>query len=85
MSLQITGVIKNEHGVVTHICGSWGSTQTVEQTIREIQNREYSYYVNVYGNEAEVYVVPASSTHRAYLKTRADTTYVNNLDNLPGC
>lgn len=84
MSLQITGVTKDRSDEIIGLCGS-GWKDTVEGVIADILANRYQYWVNVNGYSADVYVVPATSQHRAYLKTTADTTTVNNLDNLPRC
>ena len=86
MALEVKGTDKDRYGVITHLCGGAGGWRdTVEGVIKDINTGTYAYVVNVGGYNADVYVVPATAAHKAYLKTTADTTIRNNLDNLPSC
>ncbi len=84
MALQITGVTKDESSEIVGVCGP-GWKDTAAGVIADIQANRYQYWVSVSGYKADVVVVPASGYHRAYLKTTADTSTVNNLDSLGPC
>jgi hypothetical protein len=82
MALQITAVRKDRDGDIIALQGA-GWTDTLEGVIRDIETGKYSYYVKVGLQEASVYVVPATVYRKKHLKTTADTTTRNNLDELP--
>ncbi|QKP78810.1 DUF3892 domain-containing protein [Methyloligella sp. GL2] len=71
---------------ISHVGGGTGDhrwRQTQEQTIREIENGEYEYYVEVDGETADVIV--ATKDDRKYIKTKPDGEQPNNLLSLPEC
>jgi Protein of unknown function (DUF3892) len=57
--------------------------QSQEQTIREIEAKEYEYFVSEGGKAADVIV--ASHDGHKYIKTTADGLHPNNLLSLPKC
>ena len=73
---------------ITHVGGTnsngtrWKQTQ--EQTIREIESREWSFFVEVRGDSVNV-VVAESRFGNKYLKTKPDGDEPNNLLSLPEC
>jgi hypothetical protein len=73
---------------ITHVGGVFPSgtrwKQTQEETIREIENREWQFYVEVRGDRVEV-VVAVSRYGNKYIKTTNDGDQPNNLLNLPEC
>lgn len=77
----IRNVRKNADGDITDVGvkGSW--ERTVAVVVSSIENRVDTFFVNV-PQRADVYVAQTPSGHK-FLKTTADTTTVNNLDNLP--
>ncbi|ALX65672.1 DUF3892 domain-containing protein [Microbacterium sp. XT11] len=82
MALQILAVRKDDDGDITRLKGvSW--EDSIEGVISDIENGRYKYYVDVDGREADVYVVPATPYRKKHLRTTADTTTRNNLDELP--
>lgn len=82
MALQIVAVRKDKDGDITHLKGiSW--QDTIEGVMNDIEARRYDYYVRVSGQDAAVYVVPATQDRKRHLRTRADTSTRNNLDELP--
>lgn len=71
---------------ISHVGGGTGGSrwrQTQEQTIREIENGEYEYYVEEGGQTVDVIV--ATNNGRKYIKTTADDEQPNNLLSLPEC
>ncbi|MBO9431614.1 DUF3892 domain-containing protein [Sulfitobacter sp. R18_1] len=73
---------------ITHVGGvnsdgtRWRQTQ--EQTIREIEDRSWEFYVEVRGDRVDV-VVATSRYGNKYIKTVADGDQPNNLLSLPEC
>lgn len=84
MALQITGTTKDRQGDITDLCG-FGWNKTIFTVMREIETGTNRYFVNIGGQIADVYVVPATAYAKKHLRTTADTTVRNNLDYLPGC
>lgn len=78
---QIKNVRKDRDGDITHVGvkGKW--EWTVAQVIASIENGTNTFFVNC-PQRANVFVdkTPAG---KKFLKTTADTTTKNNLDNLP--
>ena len=78
----------NIHERISHVGGlnndgtRW--KETVTSVISYIKNGTYSFYVQVGNNTAEV-IVATSAAGYEYLKTKADTTTVDNLLSLPEC
>ena len=58
--------------------------QTQEETIREIDNREWEYYVEARGHRVKV-ITAVSRFGNRYLKTEADGDTPDNLLSLPQC
>lgn len=77
----IKNVGKDKDGDVTHVGvdGRW--EWTVAQTVSSIEGGTNTFYVDC-PQRADVYV-EQTSAGKKFLKTRADTTTKNNLDNLP--
>lgn len=76
---------KNREGDITSLCsdGEWWSPRTMSDSIRDIENDAYRYYVE---QEApRVYVKVVSEGGKKYLRTTSDKSSKNNLDNLPDC
>ncbi|MEX0828480.1 MAG: DUF3892 domain-containing protein [Haliea sp.] len=73
---------------ITHVGGvnSDGSRwrQTQEQTIREIEDGSWNFYVEVRGDRVEV-IVATSQHGNKYIKTKPDGDQPNNLLSLPEC
>lgn len=61
--------------------GRW--KQSVDQTIREIENREWEFFVSEGGKTVDVIV--ATHGGRKYIKTVADGLQPDNLLSLPEC
>jgi hypothetical protein len=77
----IRNVRKNAEGDITDVGvkGSW--EWTVAQVVSSIESRSNTFYVNC-PQRADVFVAQTPRGHK-FLKTTADTTIKNNLDNLP--
>jgi hypothetical protein len=71
---------------ITHVGGrsgnGWKITQEV--AISYIERGEWSFYVSVRGDRADV-IVATSRFGNKYLKTKADGDQPNNLLSLPEC
>lgn len=85
-SIQVTCINKgdrsNPHTRITTIGGDgWKESQA--NAIRQIQKGTHSYWVSVGNNRTDVIV--AEHNGNPYLKTKADTTTVDNLLNLSEC
>jgi hypothetical protein len=78
---MIKNVRKDDRGVITHVGvrGRWD--WTVAQVISSIEAGTNTFYVNC-PVRADV-IVARSASGTKYLKTTADTTTKNNLDELP--
>lgn len=78
---QISNVRKDRQGDITDVGvkGRWA--WPVAQVVASIESRSNTFYV-MCPQRAEV-VVAKTPAGRKYLKTTADTTTRNNLDNLP--
>lgn len=71
---------------ISHI-GGYGTSHwklPLEDAIQKIERGEWEFYVNVGGVQAAV-VVATSRFGNKYLKTNADSAFVNNLLSLPEC
>lgn len=82
---KVTHTGKDNDGDITKLCNpaSWGSV-TKARAIQQIENGTHSYYVQQPGtSRVEVEVVPGPNG--PYLRTTADPSHDNNLDNLPPC
>lgn len=76
----------NPHERIEKVGGGSGSNrwkQSEDQTIREIENGSWSYYVTRGGSTVDVIV--ATRLGRKYLKTVADGESPDNLLSLPDC
>ncbi len=82
---KVTASGKDKDGDITKLCngGDWGSRAKAD-AIRDIEGNAHSYYVQQAGtNRVEVRVVNEGGSK--YLRTTADKSSNNNLDNLPDC
>jgi hypothetical protein len=61
----------------------WSPRQRAD-AIRDIEGGAYRYYVDAAGYATDVTVVKRADGTK-FLRTVADTTSKNNLDNLPDC
>jgi len=72
-------------GHITSLCNSgqsW-SPRSKSNAIADINGGDHTYYVDEAGFRTEVHVVTINGVQ--YLRTVADKTHQNNLDNLPDC
>lgn len=79
---QVTGSSKDKNGVITGICGSWGSA-TKAGAIAQIEAKTHEYYVKSGNQEIEVLVIKGDDGK--YLRTSPDDKAKNNLTELPDC
>jgi hypothetical protein len=80
-SYCVTHVSKDRYGDITAIGAKGRWRLTVDTAIRRIRNGDEAYYVGS-PKYADVYVA-RTPWGTEFLKTTADTTTRNNLDNLP--
>jgi hypothetical protein len=76
----------NPHERIQNVGGGFGTNrwkQSEDQTIREIENGSWTYYVTQGGRTVDVIV--ATRLGRKYLKTVADGESPDNLLSLPEC
>ena len=82
---RVTATGKDSDGDITRLCNSgelW-SPRSKADAVRDIETKTHSYYVDRAGHRSEVHVVTVGS--KKHLRTNADKTSDNNLDNLPNC
>lgn len=85
MRYQITCVNK-VNGVIVSVGCPGGIRLTEQQVIAKIANGDTFYTVDPFIRKtAEVEVWQWKSNGKEFLKTAADCTVNNNLDNLPSC
>ena len=79
---EVTAVRKTAKDTISHLCndGAPWSPVTVRQAIRDIRAGRASYFARFEDSLVEIRVVDGR-----YLRTAADETKQNNLDNLPRC
>jgi hypothetical protein len=76
---------KDKDGNIISLCnaGEHWSPRGKADAIRDIDSGNYKYYVEEQTPRAYVRVVREGA--KVYLRTTADKTSKNNLDNLPNC
>jgi hypothetical protein len=77
---------KDKDGDITSLCNageSW-SPRSKSNVISDIDGNLHRYYVDEAGYTTDVSVVKRSDGTK-FLRTTADKTSKNNLDNLPDC
>lgn len=82
---KITATGKDTDGDITKLCtgGEWWSPRLKADAVRDIETKAHSYYVDRAGYRTDVHVVERGG--KKHLRTDADTSSQNNLDNLPDC
>ncbi len=81
---RIQRVRKNKDGDILKVGNyqnEYWSPRDVADVISDIENKNHSYYVNEAGYRSEVHVV--NDPDGKYIRTTADASSKNNLDNLP--
>lgn len=76
---------KDEDGDIISLCdagASWSPRRKAD-AIRDIESDTYRYYVEE--ESPRTYVRVVNEGGKKYLRTTADRTSRNNLDNLPNC
>lgn len=82
MGRQVKRTVKDSNGDVTKLCGVWGSVDK-DVAVRRIDADPEAYFVEEESPRVYVRVVEVNSDK--YLRTEADSTSKNNLENLPEC
>jgi len=82
---QVTQSRKDDDGDITALCnpGQGWSPRSKDDAIRDIENNVHSYYVVSGGQRTTIHVVKGPTGK--CLRTSADPTSRNNLDDLPDC
>lgn len=82
---RVTRTGKDRDGDITSLCnpGEVWSPRSKQNAISDIESGAHRYYVREEGDGAWVYVV--NGPRGKYLRTTADASNKNNLDNLPDC
>ncbi|MBS9405480.1 DUF3892 domain-containing protein [Halomonas sp. TRM85114] len=82
---RVTATGKDRDGDITKLCNSTESwpTRSKADAVRDIDGKTHSYYVDRAGHRTDVHVVTVDGNK--HLRTTADKSSQNNLDNLPDC
>lgn len=82
---RVTKTQKNSEEDILGLCnpGADWSPRSKADAIRDIDNRLHTYYVDAAGYRTDIHVV--NDPDGKYLRTDADRSSGNNLDNLPDC
>jgi hypothetical protein len=83
---RVTKSGKDKDGNITKLCnaGDWWSPRSKADAISDIESKTHRYYVNEAGYETDIAVVERTDGTK-FLRTTADKSNKNNLDNLPDC
>ncbi|MGH7752739.1 MAG: DUF3892 domain-containing protein [Gemmatimonadales bacterium] len=82
---RVTQTRKDKDRDITALCNpseAW-SPHAKHDAIRDIEQRAHTYYVDRADQRTDVHVVNGPTGK--YLRTTADPSSANNLDNLPDC
>lgn len=82
MDRRVRRTGKNRQGDITSLCGDFGEVSK-DTAIADIEARRHRYFVREVTPEVDVNVVRDGFSK--HLRTTADRTSANNLDNLPDC
>ncbi|MCY4011142.1 MAG: DUF3892 domain-containing protein [Gammaproteobacteria bacterium] len=82
---RVTQTGKDDDGDITRLCnpGEDWSPRSKAGAILDIEDKTHSYHVEEAGYKSTIYVVEVGGVK--HLKTYADETSKNNLDNLEDC
>lgn len=80
---RVTQTGKDAVRDITSLCGPWGSVAK-DVAMDDIETGRHKYYVHEVEPRVDVEVKVIGGSMR-YLRTAADETSGNNLDNLPDC
>ena len=83
---QVTASGKDKDGDITKLCksGEAWSSRLKADAIRDIDNGLHTYYVQQAGT-SRTNITVVNGTTGKYLRSTADASSKNNLDNLPDC
>ena len=83
---QVTASGKDKDGDITKLCkaGEAWSSRPKADAIRDIENGLHTYFVQQAGT-TRVNVNVVNGTTGKYLRSTADKSSNNNMDNLPDC
>ncbi|MEO9630723.1 MULTISPECIES: DUF3892 domain-containing protein [Alphaproteobacteria] len=83
---QVTASGKNTDGDITKLCksGATWSPRLKADAINDIEKGLHTYYVQQAGTSRVDITVVNGNTGK-YLRSTADSSSENNLDNLPNC
>ena len=82
---QVTQTGKDADGDITKLCnpGSDWSPRSKASAIQDIENNVHTYFVWSGARRSDIEVVDGPTGK--YLRSKADGSASNNLDNLPDC
>ncbi len=83
--LEISCVIKNHLGEITHLGIDNKKIFSVMQVILSILDGRYSYYTYQYGYKVQVYAVQDPSTRKWFLTLEPDNPHEHQLNFLTAC
>lgn len=78
----VTATGKDRDGDITKLCGPWGKVSKA-QAIEHIENGDHTYHVQNGTRRTEIRVI--TGVINRYLRTDADRSSANHLENLPDC
>jgi hypothetical protein len=83
---KVTASGKDKDGDIIKLCksGEAWSPRLKADAIRDIENGTHTYYVQQAGT-SRVDITVVNGTTGKYLRSTADKSSSNNLDNLPDC
>lgn len=82
---KVTKTGKDKDGDITKLChpGEYWSPRSKASAISDIENQTHKYYVG--SGASKTYIQVVNGPSGKYLRTTADPSSSNNLDNLPDC
>lgn len=82
---RVTASGKDKDGDITKLCssGAHWSPRVKADAIRDIESKDHTYFVDRAGYRTDVHIVNVGG--KKHLRTTADNSSKNNLDNLPDC
>jgi hypothetical protein len=78
----VTGTGKDDSGVITSVCGTWG-TRTKAGAVADIEAGHRYYTAGPDGKQVNIIVVDGDT--EKYLRTDPDLSKADNLSELPDC
>jgi len=83
---QVTHAHRDDQGIILAVCWKSGTSLMYtarQQVVDDISSGAHRYYVHEQAPAVWIEVITVNGVQ--YIKTEADSTSQNNLDNLPTC